>query len=309
MNKPDINIKIIIEMISENPGRLFGLLYPYILVLGTGIGIYYLGQINNVARQVVPPLLPDTTVVNDLSIVEAKSVPPIDIIKLSVPTPELIAKGKTLFSASCSTCHGEEGTGTGPGSVGLNPAPRNFTVSENWKNGSTLTGIYQSLEEGIAGSGMISYNFMLPEERIALAHYIRSTFVSDAKANTNDELLAMDQLYSLSKGTEIAAQIPVKSAVELITKKESEVQNRIEKSIEQIKSNSTDTGSKLFLDVTSDPVKALSSLNNSLNWKNSEENFIKTVIANVNQNGFKTSVAGLNKSEWNTLFNFLSRTL
>ncbi len=98
------------------------------------------------------------------------------------------------------SCHGDNGTGDGPASAGLNPAPRNFRSAENWKNGPKLSGIYKTLEEGIPGSAMISYNYMTPEERISLAHYIRSTYVANPPADTPDELAGLDMTYNLIAG-------------------------------------------------------------------------------------------------------------
>ncbi len=307
MIKPDF--KKIIELINENPGRLFGLVYPYVLVIGVGIGIYYLGTMNNIARQKVPAVLPDTIKVSDLQVVEAKTIPPIDILKFSVPTPELLEKGKKVFSANCASCHGEDGTGTGPASVGLNPAPRNFTVNENWKNGSSLPGIYQTLQEGIQGSGMIAYDFIVPEERVALAHYIRSTFVVNPPSSTNEELIALDQLYNLSKGMDIPAQIPVKSAMKILDEQKSVEVKNISGLLEKIKMMSAESGNKIFLNVTSDPVKAITTLSNFKGWKTSEDSFVKSIVANLNQNGFKANVNNLSRSEWTSLYNFLNQVL
>lgn len=305
--KPDF--KKITELINENPGRLFGLVYPYVLVLGVGIGIYYLGTVNDIARQKVPAVLPDTTVVTDLQVMEAKTIPPIDIIKFSTSTQELIDKGKTVYTANCASCHGEEGTGTGPASVGLNPAPRNFTVAENWKNGSSLPGIYQTLQEGIPGSGMIAYDFIVPEERVALAHYIRSAFVVNPPSSTNEELIALDQLYNLSKGMDIPAQIPVNSAMKILGEQKSAQSTKIAEVLQKINMMNVDGGNRIFMNVTSDPVKAITALTNFKGWKSSEENFVKSVVANLNQNGFKASVNNLSRSEWTSLYNFLNQVL
>lgn len=42
------------------------------------------------------------------------------------PTPEDIAKGKTLFTSYCAVCHGAGGAGDGPTAAALNPKPADF---------------------------------------------------------------------------------------------------------------------------------------------------------------------------------------
>jgi cytochrome c553 len=37
------------------------------------------------------------------------------------------AAAKEMFATRCAPCHGTEGKGDGPGSVALNPKPRNYT--------------------------------------------------------------------------------------------------------------------------------------------------------------------------------------
>ena len=94
--------------------------------------------------------------------VQARTVPPVDIFKMKEPTDELIQKGKELYTTNCASCHNTTGAGGGPASAGLNPAPRNFTSPDGWKNGQNFSAIYTTLEEGIEGSAMISYNFLNP---------------------------------------------------------------------------------------------------------------------------------------------------
>jgi hypothetical protein len=77
-----------IAKIKENPGTLFGLLYPYFLIAIVIVGLYYVANIGNVAINKTPGFVPDTTVIKDLSIQDARTVPPIDIFKRSEPTPE-----------------------------------------------------------------------------------------------------------------------------------------------------------------------------------------------------------------------------
>ncbi len=160
--------KKIIELLNEikhNPGTMFGILYPYVLVIIVIIGLYYVSNIGNVALNKQPAFVPDSTVTADLPVVAARTVPPIDIFKLKDPTAELLSRGKELYKANCASCHNETGAGGGPASIGMNPAPRNFTSPDGWKNGRTLSAIYTTLEEGIEGSSMISYNFLTPQSK------------------------------------------------------------------------------------------------------------------------------------------------
>ena len=142
------NYKDIFDEIKQNPGMLFGLFYPYILVIILAIGIYYLANEANVAQQKVPPLTAQPVIITDLTLQQPKVIPPVDINLISVPNPELIALGSEVYKTNCASCHGNEGTGTGLASVGLNPAPRNFTNHDGWKNGETISGIYTTLQEG-----------------------------------------------------------------------------------------------------------------------------------------------------------------
>ena len=54
----------------------------------------------------------------------------------SRPAPDsaTIAAGEKLFVKNCQICHGATGHGDGPGSVALNPKPRNFTVPSQFKS-------------------------------------------------------------------------------------------------------------------------------------------------------------------------------
>ena len=73
------NYKDKIEEIKQNPGMLFGLFYPYILVIILAIGIYYLANEANVAQQKVPPLIAQPVIIADLTFQQPKVIPPVDI--------------------------------------------------------------------------------------------------------------------------------------------------------------------------------------------------------------------------------------
>ena len=305
----DSNYKDKIEEMKQNPGLLFGLFYPYILVIIFGVGLYYLANEANVAQQKIPPLTAPPVVVADLTTQQPKVIPPVDVNQISVPTPELIAAGSKIYKTTCAACHGDEGTGTGPGSVGLNPAPRNFTKHDGWINGEKIAGIYTSLQEGTPNSSMIAYDFLTPEEKFTLAHYIRSEFISDPPMDDEMDLLGLDILYDLSAGMKVAGQMPTESAMQLIAEEHVYKFDKISEAVEDINTNTGSKTSKLFKSVTDDLHLSLFALENSNKWRRSEDLFIKFLTANVNQNGFNGKIFNLSSNEWNTLYNYLNNIL
>ena len=90
------NYKDKIEEIKQNQGLLFGLFYPYILVIILAIGIYYLANEANVAQQKIPPLTTQPVVIADLTMQQPRVIPPVDINLISVPNPELIALARSI---------------------------------------------------------------------------------------------------------------------------------------------------------------------------------------------------------------------
>ena len=97
----------------------------------------------------------------------------VDVSSLLKPTPELLAKGKTVFQINCASCHGATGHGDGPASAALNPKPRNFTEGY-WRYGGGLARVVRTVSEGSPGTAMASFSTLPLEDRIAVAHYVRS---------------------------------------------------------------------------------------------------------------------------------------
>ena len=307
----DLNkiIKTKLQELKSNPGKIFGLTYPYVFIIITIIGFLYVINLNYVARQHVNPPLPDSTISGDLTVMQAKHIPPIDITKIGEPTPDLLAKGTKIFTTVCISCHGEAGKGDGPAGSALNPKPQNFTSKNGWKNGPKLTQIYKTLQEGIPGSGMASYEYLTPEEKFGLAHYIRTTFVTNPPKDSPENLETLDQLYNLSKGTEIPAQIPVSAAVKfIINENDSRVQN-ITRILSTIAGDISDPAVQLFDKITDNKFMALVSLERSLDWKLNEQLFINTIVNNVNLNGFNRQVFNLSGNDWDLLHTYLIHIL
>ena len=298
-----------INKVKENPGTLFGILYPYVLTVIVIIGLYYVANVGEIAINKTSDYVPDSTVVTDLPVLQARMVPPVDIFKMKEPTDELLQNGKELYSTNCASCHNETGAGGGPASVGMNPAPRNFTSPDGWKNGRTLSAIYSTLEEGIEGGSMISYNFLTPQDRISIAHYIRKEFMQEPPIDSDDDLSALNSLYNLSAGMELPAQIPISTAMQILSLENAEKMNIIKQAEITLDSDRTKYPVKLFMYIVDNRQLALSSMINSNTWKASEQTFLDFVSLNVNQNGFNSKVFLLTDSDRNLLFSYLKQIL
>lgn len=295
--------------VKENPGTLFGILYPYVLTIIIIIGLYYVANVGNIAINKTSAFVPDTTVIADLPVVQARTVPPVDIFKMKELTAELIQNGKELYTKNCASCHNETGAGGGPAAVGMNPAPRNFTSPDGWKNGRTLSAIYTTLEEGIEGSSMISYNFLTPQERISIAHYIRQEFMPNPPVDTDDDLSALNSLYNLSGGMEIPAQIPVSTAMEIIASENIDKSNKFVAASNLIRNEKSSYVVNVFNNVVNNKNLALSSLINSSSWRSGEKAFGDFIVSNIGQNGFSAKVTALPDADMNLLYNYLIRIL
>lgn len=291
-----------VEEIKNSPGTIFGLVFPYFLIVGILIGLYFISKLEFLSRQKVPPTLRDTVVVADLQMREAKVVPPVKLSEIKNATPQLLSEGETLYKSNCASCHGETGAGGGPASAGLNPAPRNFTSLDGWKNGAKLSQIYTTLQEGIPGSSMVSYDYLLPEQKFALAHYIRTNFVPNPPEDSQSDLEALDATYNLSAGQELPAQIPVAIAKAVISQENQQYLTKVESSLTKIENS---PAGNFFSKFTSNNKVALMFLVKNFDNINSEQNFKKIVINNVNQNGFNGNVFNLSEQEWSELYKLI----
>jgi mono/diheme cytochrome c family protein len=124
---------------------------------------------------------------------------PADLRLLRIETPELLALGQKQFKLNCASCHGNSGTGDGPKAATLNPPPRNFTT-EKFKKGASVLQIYNTLATGVTGTSMPSFDLLPEENRMAMAHYVR-TFVPDSP---DDPQELIDALPVVSDDTQAA---------------------------------------------------------------------------------------------------------
>jgi mono/diheme cytochrome c family protein len=293
---------------SENKTKnlnFYGAVYILFIIIAIGLGIIYTNNLDYFASdKVVKNPIPDTTKPRtDLPVIKGTISPPVDIKKLGVSTPELIDKGKTMFLTNCAGCHGESGKGDGVAGASLNPKPRNFTELTGWKNGPQFAQIYKTLQEGIPGSAMASFSNILPEDRIALIHFIQS-FRPDYSKPTDTELTELDKTYSLSAGVKQPNQIPVKLAEEKIIQEYKTSEERV-KALTAAIELSKDSSAVIFKKITVDVPKAVRTLLANPRWNENEAEFVNLIGTEPVYNGFRTDSYSLSPQDAASVFRYL----
>ncbi len=300
--------KSIKKDLKEHPVKVLALIYPYMLVVGLGIGLFYMSKINKIGKNLIPPPLSDSTYeFQDLTLKMPSVTPKADVMALSQPTPDLVAKGKSLFATNCVSCHGTDGKGDGVAAASLNPKPRNFTSQDNWINGPKISGIYKTLSEGIKGSAMVAFDTFTPEDKFALAQYIRTTFVPNPPQDTKDELTDLEQTYNLAQGQVNPGQIPIKDAMVLIEKDGAARYAQVMSVLNKIRNDSGSSGADIFKRVTKNEVRALTALSSTDEWHNNEQAFVDLIVNELGEDGFNDSVHYLTSGEWDTFFKYMNQ--
>lgn len=302
-NKNSIQEEIQFDEVIKNPIRMFGLIYIITIISLVIGGAFYLRYLDfNLENDKKFRNGEVKESVADLAAKFSTSLAAVDVKKVGNPNDELVAKGADLFSKNCVSCHGDKGEGNGVAGAALNPKPRNFTSSDGWKNGRKISQIYKTLEEGITGGGMSSFNHLPIEDRFALIHFVRS-LKNDAPKVSDEELSEMDLTYNLSNARITKAQVPVSKASQiLITEYNSTNKVKIDQII--AKSNTDEKGKSLQL-VISSKEKAMKYLLDNSSWKSGVGEFLKSVSSSTPQNGFKTEISKLSKDDLNNVYSYL----
>ena len=216
-NKRKIESEINYKALIKKPIRLFGLVYIYFFVVALAIGLYYLNVMDTASFNTVPGTSLDTlNIVREISTKVGGIKPAMDLGLINKPTANLIASGKKQYEAVCASCHGIEGKGDGVAAVALTPKPRNFHSADGWTNGRTFYDIYTTVNNGVPGTGMTAYEFISPEERVAIIQYIR-TFADYPKVTEAEVKDKLDATYKLSAGVVDPNNIPIQKAITLIS--------------------------------------------------------------------------------------------
>ena len=121
---------------------------------------------------------------------EVESVDPESVKEPWVSTKGLIAAGGEAYAISCASCHGKTGEADG---IAATPDTRNLVVG-NWKAGGTSMALYKTLQNGLAGTGMVSFKSSIsPAKRWAIVHWIRSITDNKVKDDDSEKIKAFAQ--------------------------------------------------------------------------------------------------------------------
>ena len=236
---------------------------------------------------------------------KGQTIPGLSFALLNNPDDTLFAKGKKLYDLTCAACHGAEGKGDGPAAIAFNPGPRNFHEPEGWKNGAKLSGIYKTLTEGIEGTGMTAFEYLVPEKRLAMAHYIRS-FNADLPKDNDTELKAFDDQFALTKGTVLPNTITLEKAEGLLLEENSALNDKVARSLAFIQKDSSPE-KQVFLRYVKDLDKAIVLLNKSDIGARKYVDFLRLIDSGAYDPGFHLSAAGSNNSELKIVYDYSKR--
>lgn len=213
-------------------------------------------------------------------------VPPIDPNTVMKPSPELLAKGKNLYEATCAACHGSTGKGDGPAAAGLPTKPRVFAQAAGWKNGPRMDGLWKTLDQGLPGTSMQSYSYLSKKDRMALVHHIQTMATFDRGAEDPKALEGMARLFA-SAGEVIPNRIPVSSAI-----------RHLALEAEPIRPLAPAAG---LSSLVVDPLRAAQALAGIPGWRDSDKALAEGVVRGLPANGFAPRTATLTPDQWKAL--------
>ena len=303
-NKRKIESEIDFKALLKNPIRLFGLVYIYFFVIALAIGLYYLDVMNSTAFNTVPGTSLDTlNVVREIDRKVGGTKPAMDLTLISNPTANFIETGKEQYISACGSCHGNEGKGDGVAAVALDPKPRNFHATEGWTNGRTFYDIYKTVNDGVPGTGMSAYEFLSPEDRVAIIQYIRTMAnYPEVTVADNDKL---DETYNLAAGVIDPNNIPIAKSITLIS---DENQKVIESSVSLAAQVASDNGANAILlmnnvqNIETVVYTYISKLN-----KKDFGSFVQILNNDPVALGYKASVVNLRNKDLQTIYKYLKK--
>ncbi|MDA3861713.1 MAG: cytochrome c, partial [Melioribacteraceae bacterium] len=288
----------------KNPTRLFGLVYIYFFVIALAIGLYYLDVMNSTAFNTVPGTSLDTLkIVREIETKVGGIKPSMDLTLITNPTADFIASGKKQYETACASCHGNEGNGDGVAAVALNPKPRNFHSADGWTNGRTFYDIYKTVNDGVPGTGMTAYEFLSPEDRVAIIQYIRT--MTDYPEVTIADNNKLDETYKLAAGVVDTNNISIAKSITLISDENQNVVDLADSLAAQV-TNDNGANAVLLKNNVQNIEKVVYTYISKLNKKNFGS-FVQILNNDPVALGYKSSVVNLLDKDLRAIYTYLKQ--
>lgn len=226
------------------------------------------------------------------------------LIEILTPTPDKITQGQQLYAGFCSACHGLSGKGDGVAGAYMNPKPRDFSKLEGWKNGTTISQLYQSLEEGLPKTGMPGFDTIAKHEKIAIIHYIR-TFNPNYPHDSEQELADFDNKFSVSHQEKAAKVIPVDVAMQHIAQETTKLQDDVTTLVAKLAADDSAEGITVRR-LVDNPQRFFSALKGLPDWTKNLNTFLTFMLANPTAIGLNSTQLNLSKKDWQLVFQYLT---
>jgi mono/diheme cytochrome c family protein len=225
---------------------------------------------------------------------KGRDLPPVDPATVLTANPRLLARGEILFKQNCTSCHGDAGRGDGPAAGTLNPKPRNFTQPNGWTHGYRMTDIYTSISAGSKGTGMAAFDFLMPVDRMALVHTVRSFGAFDHGPEDPKAIAGLADQFR-SKGFHIPNRIPVSLAIEKSVREQAALA-----ALRLPPAGDQSVAAELVRSVVADPARVARTVAAS-GGRDDPRALAHAWAAGAPGNGFAPAVAALSMEEWSVV--------